>query len=173
MRTRSHQANAKATSLFPFQLFTLGDIKDQRKTCFHIHFHLVWTKHKILLTITIFVTNALSTIVGIYKECSCLYVFRHRHVRAKSKKISYTRDKPMLCTEIWCHTDLRVPQFCFFFCSTTLFIVGGAEMLTAVGEPQFLDCSHPPKAKLGCSFLTVVTTHSPHSPQVPYRSTTF
>ena len=48
----------------------------------------------------------------------------------------------------YAHRDLRIPQFCFCLCSPTSdskgFGVTAVKIWNAVGEIQFLDCSHLP-----------------------------
>ena len=41
---------------------------------------------------------------------------------SNSQIIRITSDQPVLPTEIWWHRDLRLPQFCFCFCSVTLLL---------------------------------------------------
>ena len=66
----------------------------------------------------------------------------------------HTSGQPTLCMEIWCHRDLRVPQFLLVLLQCN-FTSGRREGVTAVGGLQFPDCSHSPFHSL---------------PLVPYRS---
>ena len=76
-----------------------------------------------------------------------------------------TSGEPVLRTEISCHRVLRVAQFCFCICSPSLIFgkegVTAVRSWTAVGELQFLDCSHSPplESEMDCTPLTPFSAH--------------